>query len=261
MPDNPGSFMWYELMSTDTTASKTFYGKVVGWETQDVPISGMTYTLLRAGDREIGGMMTLPQQLCEAGMKPSWAAHIGVGDVDATAGKLQQLGGKVHRPPTDIPNVGRFAAVADPQGARFFLFKPMQAGEPTQAGVPPVSSQPGPVGWHELHTTDWPGAFEFYSAMFGWKKGDAVDMGPMGTYQLFTIAGSPRGGMFNIPTAQSGCFWLYYFNVENIDAAAQRVSDNGGTNTNGPHQVPGGGWIVQATDPQGAAFALLGARK
>jgi predicted enzyme related to lactoylglutathione lyase len=112
-----------------------------------------------------------------------------------------------------------------------------------------------------LHTTDWPGAFEFYSAMFGWKKGDGVDMGPLGTYQLFTIAGSPRGGMFNSPAAPSGCFWLYYFNVENIDAAAKRVTDNGGAIENGPHQVPGGGWIVQARDPQGAAFALLGARK
>jgi predicted enzyme related to lactoylglutathione lyase len=242
-------------MSTDVAASKTFYGKVVGWEARDVPVSGMTYTLLRAGAREIGGMMRLPQQMCEAGMRPSWGAHIGVGDVDTAAGKLQQLGGKVHRPPTDILGVGRFAAVADPQGARFFMYKPIEAGEP------PVAGQPGHVGWHELHTTDWPGAFEFYSAMFGWKKGDGVDMGPLGTYQLFTIAGSPRGGMFNSPAAPSGCFWLYYFNVENIDAAAKRVTDNGGAIENGPHQVPGGGWIVQARDPQGAAFALLGARK
>jgi hypothetical protein len=112
-----------------------------------------------------------------------------------------------------------------------------------------------------LHTTDWTDAFEFYSAMFGWLKGDAMDMGPMGTYQLFTIGGVPIGGMFNSPAAQAACFWLYYFNVEDIDAAAGRISENGGKIMRGPHEVPGGGWIVQAADPQGAAFALLGSRK
>jgi predicted enzyme related to lactoylglutathione lyase len=255
MTNAQNPFVWYEFMSSDVAAAKTFYGKVVGWTFEDVPVSGMTYSLLRAGDRQIGGMMAIPERLRDAGLKPSWAAHVGVDDVDAAAAKVRQLGGKVHREPTDIPNVGRFAAVSDRQGANFLMFKPSQPGERA------FSRAPGDVGWHELHTTDWTDAFEFYSAMFGWLKGDAMDMGPMGTYQLFTIGGVPIGGMFNSPAAQAACFWLYYFNVEDIDAAAGRISENGGKIMRGPHEVPGGGWIVQAADPQGAAFALLGSRK
>jgi uncharacterized protein len=247
-------FVWYELMSSDVAAAKAFYGKVVGWNIEDVPISGMTYSILRAGERQIGGMMTMPQSLRDAGINPCWMAHVGVEDVDAAVAKVRQLSGKVHREPTDIANVGRFAGVEDRQGAKFFMFKPSQPGERT------FSRAPGNVGWHELHTTDWSNALEFYSAMFGWAKADAFDMGPMGTYQVFTIGGTPGGGMFNSPAAQPGCFWLYYFNVEDIDAAARRIGDNGGKIMRGPHEVPGGGWIVQARDRQGAAFALLGSR-
>ena len=158
-------------------------------------------------------------------------------------------------PPTDIPNVGRIAMISDPQGAALYLFKPAQAGERA------VSREPGQIGWHELHTNDWPKAFEFYTAMFGWLKGDGMDMGPMGTYQLFTINGVPSGAMFNSPAAQAARYWLYYFNVGDIDDAVKRVGGGGGKIMNGPMEVPGGGWIVQAADPQGAAFALLGSRK
>jgi uncharacterized protein len=252
------SFVWYELMTTDLGAAKAFYGKVVGWEVQDVPMPGMVYSLLRMGETQVGGMMTLPQDAYKAGMKPCWVGYIGVDDADKAAAKVTSLGGKMHHAPTDIPGIGRFAMVADPQGAAFNLFKPNQTGERL------VSNEPGHVGWHELHTTDWSKAFDFYAQMFGWLKGDGVDMGPMGTYQLFTIKGTPAGGMFNSPAVPAGataCFWLYYFNVGDIDAAAQRVSDSGGKIMNGPHQVPGGAWIVQAADPQGAAFALLGSRK
>jgi len=247
-------FVWYEFMSSDVAAAKAFYGKVVGWKFEDVPVSGMTYSILRAGERQIGGMMPIPQHLRDAGLKPCWAAHVGVNDVDAAVAKVRQLGGKVHREPTDIPNVGRFAAASDRQGAHFLMFKPSQPGERT------FSRTPGDVGWHELHTTDWANAFEFYSAMFGWTKGDPFDMGPMGIYQLFKIGGVPVGGMFNSPAAQARCFWLYYFNVEDIGAAAGRISDNGGKIMHGPQEVPGGGWIVQATDTQGAAFALFAPR-
>jgi predicted enzyme related to lactoylglutathione lyase len=249
------SFVWYELMTSDAAAAKAFYSKVVGWNTEDVPMPGMTYTLLRTGDTQIGGLMALPKEAGDAGMKPCWVAYVGVDDADGAAAKVKRLGGQILREPADIPNVGRFAVVADPQGAAFNLFKPSQAGQRV------ISSEPGHIGWHELHTTDWPKAFEFYTEMFGWLKGDAIDMGPMGTYQLFTIGGAAVGAMFNSPAAQATRFWLYYFNVGDIDAAGKRVSDGGGKITHGPQQVPGGGWIIQASDPQGAAFALYGSKK
>jgi predicted enzyme related to lactoylglutathione lyase len=255
MTGTQSPFVWYELMTSDVAAAKAFYAGVVGWTTEDMPMPGMTYTLLRMGEVQVGGMMTLPKDASDAGMRPSWAGYIGVDDADAAATRVQGLGGKIHVAPTDIPGVGRFAVAADPQGAGFNLFKPSQAGQRR------VSTEPGQIGWHELHTSDWPKAFGFYSSLFGWVKADAVDMGPMGVYQLFTVGGIPTGAMFNSPAAQAARFWLYYFNVGDIDAAAKRVGDGGGKIMMGPHQVPGGSWIVQAADPQGAAFALLGARK
>jgi len=248
-------FVWYELMTSDVGAAKTFYVKVIGWNAVDMPMPGMTYTLLRAGDTQVGGLMALPEEASAAGMKPCWVGYVGVDDVDSAAAKVTRLGGKILRAPTDIPNVGRFAVVSDPLGAAFNLFKPAQGGTRV------VSSEPGHIGWHELHSSDWPKAFEFYSEMFGWLKGDSVDMGPMGTYQLFTIDGAASGAMFNSPAAKGARFWLYYFIVDDIDAAAKRLSDNGGKIMQGPHEVPGGRWIIQAADPQGAAFAMLGSRK
>jgi uncharacterized protein len=249
------SFVWYELMSTDVAAAKTFYGKVVGWHTEDVPMPHLTYTLVRVGDTQVGGMMPLPKEASDAGMRPCWVGYIGVDDVDGAAAKAQGLGGKTYKAPTDIPTVGRFAVVGDPQGAMFNLFKPAQPGERV------MSSEPGHIGWHELHTTDWQSAFKYYSQMFGWTKGDAMDMGPMGTYQLFKIDDMAAGAMFNSPVAHVACFWLFYFLTGNIDAAGKRVTDNGGKIMQGPMQVPGDLWIIQAADPQGAAFALLGSRK
>jgi uncharacterized protein len=254
MAGTQSSFVWYELMTSDVAAAKAFYVKVVGWSTQDVPMPGMTYTLLRVGEIPIGGLMALPKEASAAGMKPGWVGYVEVDDADIAAAKVKRLGGKILAAPMDIPNVGRFATVTDPQGAAVNLFKPAQSGQRV------VSNEPGHIGWHELHTTDWAKAFDFYADMFGWLKGEGVDMGPMGTYQLFTIGGVAAGGMFNSPAAQAARFWLYYFNVGDIDAAAKRVNDTGGKIMQGPHQVPGGGWIVQATDPQGAAFALLGSR-
>jgi uncharacterized protein len=249
------SFVWYELMTSDVASAKTFYAKVVGWTTQDMPMPGMTYTLLQVGDTQVGGLMPLPSEARTAGMRSCWVAYVGMDDVDIAAAQVKRSGGKILGEPRDIPGVGRFAMVADPMGAAFNLFKPNQPGERA------ASSAPGHIGWHELHTTDWPKALEFYTDLLGWLKGDAVDMGPMGTYQLFNVGGVPAGAMFNDPTVKAAPFWLYYFNVEDIDDAAKRVTDGGGTIVRGAHQVPGGNWIVQATDPQGAAFALLGSKK
>jgi predicted enzyme related to lactoylglutathione lyase len=255
MSAKQGSFVWYELLSTDVAAAKAFYAKLVGWSMQDMPMPGMSYTLLFAGATQVGGMMTIPADGARAGLRPYWGSYIEVDDCDGAASKVERLGGKIHRAPTDIPNVGRFAAVADPQGAMFNLFKPTQSGERS------VSNTPGQVSWHELHTQDWAKAFNFYSEMFGWQKGESHDMGPMGTYQLFTINGVPSGGVFNSPAAGAAPFWLVYFNVAEIEAGAKRITEGGGKITNGPMQVPGGTWVVQAADPQGAAFALASLRK
>jgi predicted enzyme related to lactoylglutathione lyase len=260
MSDLGSRFVWYELMTTNTAAARQFYGTVVGWGTRDASQPEMAYTLFTVGTIPVAGLMDLPHQATRNGAPAHWIGYVAVPDVDAATSRVAELGGTVHVRPTDIPDVGRFAVVSDPQKAAFTLFRPlpMEGVEPAQ----PAMGTPGYIGWHELYADDWEQALAFYGAMFGWQKADAIDMGEMGTYQLFSAAGGgdPIGGMFNRPAEIPATFWLYYFNVDDIDAAVKRVELGGGTILNGPMEVPGGAWIVQGQDPQGAMFALAGGR-
>jgi predicted enzyme related to lactoylglutathione lyase len=256
MPVSQGRFVWYELMTTDTVAAKAFYGNVVGWGAQDGPVPGMAYTLFTAGGMPVSGLMDQPEDARKIGAPPSWIGYVAVDDVDATAERAKRLGGTIHVPPRDIPSVGRFSVIADPQSAALALFKPLNSCEdqPAEPGTP------GRVGWHELLAADWEQALAFYNELFGWQKADAMDMGAMGTYQLFSAGGPAIGGMFTKPPMVPAPHWLYYFTVGDIDAAVERVKAGGGQIHNGPMEVPGGGWIIQAKDPQGAEFALFGKR-
>ena len=253
MATSQGQFVWYELMTTDIAAAATFYSGVVGWSAADSGMPGMTYTIVSMADRPVGGLM--PLTAATSGAKPGWTGYVGVENVDATAAKASQHGGLVCREPSDIPGVGRFAVLADPQGAPFVVF---HSANP--APEPPAPNTPGFAGWHELQATDWQGAFAFYSELLGWTKAEAVDMGPMGLYQLFAAGREPVGGMMNKQDAGPTPFWRYYFNTDDIDAAGRRIAEHGGEVVSGPHQVPGGSWILHGLDPQGATFALVGPR-
>jgi predicted enzyme related to lactoylglutathione lyase len=246
-------FVWYELMTADAADAAAFYENVVGWTSRDAGMEGQPYTLMLVGEAQVAGVMNTPKELQAIGAKPTWSGYIGVDDVDAMAARVLQAEGKILRPGTDIPDIGRFAVVADPQGSSFLLFKPSRDEPPLR----PAPGSPGTVGWHELHAVEWKGAFEFYSTLFGWTKGEAIDMGPMGVYQLFEIDGVPSGGMMTKPPEAPAPGWRYYINVDRIRAAAARVAQFGGQVVMGPHQVPGGSWIVQGVDPQGAEFALV----
>ncbi len=252
----PGNFIWYELLTSDAQAAERFYSEVVGWDPKDSGHPEMRYTLLNVGAAPIAGLMAIPED-CGPDMKPAWTGYIWAEDVDAKAAEVKELGGKVFREPADIPNVGRFAVVADPQGVAFQLFAPTM----TDRGDMPKPPTPGTIGWHELDADNWESAFAFYSALFGWTKDQAMDMGPMGTYQLFKAGGDEAiGGMMNRTDPSNPPKWNFYICVDNIDAAEQRVKSNGGKILFGPQEVPGGAWILQCLDPQGAMFCLVGMR-
>lgn len=250
-------FVWYDLMTGDTKAAESFYKSVVGWNMQDAGMGGPPYTILSAGTIMVGGLMQIPEEARAMGARPGWNGYIAVSDVDDYAGRVVAAGGTIRRPPEDIPGVGRFAVAADPHGAGFFLFKGNTEAQPT----PPVAGTPGHVGWHELHAGDLDSEFAFYSGLFGWTKAEAIDMGPMGVYQTFATGGAPIGGMMTKTADMPFTSWLYYINVEAIDAAVTRIEQGGGKVLMGPHQVPGGSWIVQGLDPQGAMFALVSAQR
>ena len=188
-------------------------------------------------------------------MPPNWTGYVCVDDCDAAAAKAAGLGGSVKRRPLDIPGIGRFAIIADPAGAVFAIMKP----------IPPEGSRPpsdinavGQTGWHELFGADPSEGFPFYSDMFGWTKAGAMDMGPAGNYLLFNNQDGQIGGMMRRPDDVPASFWLYYFRVADIDAAAAKVKATGGQVLMGPRDVPNGHRIVQGTDPQGAMFAVVG---
>ena len=253
MANSQGNFVWYELMTTDVAAAAKFYSAVTGWTTSDAGHPTMPYTLVHAGKPAIGGMMVLPDEARAQGARPSWIGYVSVDDVDAFAKKVTQAGGKIHRPPSDIPQVGRFAVVADPQGAAFVLFKGSAEMHPSEN----TTEKSGHFGWHELMAADLESAFAFYASLFGWVKTTAIDMGPMGVYQLFSANGAEIGGMMTKPPSVPVPFWTYYVQVDSIRQAIDKIAANGGKVVNGPHQVPGGQWIVQGLDPQGAMFALV----
>jgi predicted enzyme related to lactoylglutathione lyase len=255
MVDYHGRFVWYELMTTDTAAAKAFYAKVVGWGTQDTSAPGLAYTWFTVGNASASGLMKLPEEAKKMGVKPMWMGYVGVSDVDAAADRIKRLGGAVRVPPTDIPNISRFSIVADPQMAMLALVKWRNPGQQQPAEL----SKPGHVGWHELFAADGEKAFAVYGELFDWQKA-AADAGPTGTYQQFSAGGQTIGGMFTKPATVPVPYWLYYFNIGDIDAAAQRVRAGGGHVLEGPLEVVDGSWIVRCTDPQGAMFALEGKR-
>jgi uncharacterized protein len=246
-----GKFSWYELMTSDTQAAGKFYSNVVGWTTQEMPSGdGPPYTVFNLDGVGIAGMLTIPGHV-------AWIGYISVDDVDAHIEKIVEAGGKLLRPATDVPGMLRFAVMSDPQGAAIVVFTPNPAMPSPERPAPPT---PGTIGWHELYTTDIDAGFDFYQKLFGWTKLSDMDMGPMGVYRLFDEGDHKEmgdGGMMIKPPQMPVCAWSFYFNVDSIKAAIERVTSGGGKVVNGPMQVPGGGWIIQGMDPQGAMFSLV----
>ncbi len=243
-----GSFVWCELMTSDKAGAESFYKKVVGWGTEPFGPDGSYTVLNNSTGVGVGGIMALPAEA--KGMPPCWMLYVGTPDVDAMAMRVAQLGGRVHKQPSDIPNVGRFAVVQDPYGAVFNIFTPKGPDVDRTKGT-------GRFSWFELYTPNPDGAWKFYEALFGWEKTSAMDMGPeMGAYQMFGRGGGiPNGGIMK-PQPGAPPAWMPYALVKDAKAAAAAATAGGGKIVNGPMEVPGGDWIAVGIDPQGAAFAV-----
>jgi uncharacterized protein len=245
-----GKFLWHELMTTDPKSAEDFYTKVVGWTTQAWQ-QDPNYKMWKSGDRSTGGLMA-QRVVGGVGPTPQWFCYIGTPDVDTTVKQATVFGGKIMRPAMDLPNIGRFAFLADPQGAPFAVFTPSGAGDQQGPGEP----QLGDFSWHELLTTDAQAAWDFYAKLFAWEKTSAMDMGGGNMYQMFGLGGVPFGGMFTATNNPKRPYWLPYALVRDSKAAADTIARLGGTVINGPMEVPGGDWIVAGLDRQGASFAV-----
>ena len=241
-------FVWFELITSDIDAACAFYQPLLGWTTYDFPNGTDRYAIQEAEGQGVAGFMRLPQHITH----PFWIGYIGTPDREAALSRWTAGGGTIQRQPWEIPSVGRLAVVKDPQGTPVALIQG-SSPQPSAAFSP---GKPGHGNWNELHTPDPSAAMEFYAGQFGWTAGEVLNMGPAGTYHLVLQEGSQMGGMMASAPEQLGS-WLFYFGVPDIRAASERITAGGGTVVNGPMQVPGGSWIIQARDPQGAIIAVV----
>ena len=253
-----GDFIWYELLTSDPQGSKVFYDSVVGWDIEPEPAGEMDYRMIRRSDGgNAGGVFRINDDMAAHGARPTWLGYMNVPDVDAATTAIERAGGKTLMA-TDIPGVGRIAMVTDPQGAPFYVMRPLPPqGDPdAQSDVfSPDAEQR--VGWNELQTSDVEAARRFYGEQFSWETDDFMDMGEMGKYRFISHRGQRIGAIFDARNGQPPHF-RFYFRVPSISAAKQVAEQKGGTILMGPHMVPTGDWIVIGSDPQGAEFALVG---
>jgi predicted enzyme related to lactoylglutathione lyase len=251
-----GGFIWYELITADADAAAAFYAEVIGWTASDAGVPGIDYRLFSANGTDVAGHMNIPAEGAEMGMRPGWYGFVGVDDVDAAVAAIEGEGGTVLMPAMDIEGVGRMALVTDPQHVPFYVMR--GASEEASSSF---ARQDGHCVWNELSPADQQGALAFYTGQFGWEPGDAMPMGEVGDYVFLNHGGEMIGAVS--PTQGDGPLpmWRFYFQVRDIDAAAAKVAAAGGTVRHGPHPIPGGAYIIVATDPHGAVFGAVGPRK
>lgn len=257
---NPhGTPIWYELLTVDPDASKAFYDDVIGWTIDAKPKGDLDYRMITtAGDENVGGVMRLSPAMMADGAKPTWLFYIGVDDVDATVTKITAAGGSVQMPAFDMPDVGRLAMVADPQGVPFYVMR----GAVDQPSTAWERTGLGKCNWNELITTDQAAGNAFYAEVFGWTYPDKMTMpGEMGDYVFVAVGEEQIGATMTVNEHQPQPGWLFYFRAPDIDEAAAKVTAGGGTVHAGPMEVPGGDRIIVASDPEGVAFGVVGPGK
>ncbi len=239
-----GTFVSYDLRTTDLESAQSFYVGLLGWQVRREGAARVFYS----GEQRVGELTALPERARAQGAPAHWLGYIGVDDVEAAARRFVERGGQLLGPVQPREQGQRVAIIRDPQGAVFAL----------RSGSPDGSSSV--VAWHELNTTDREHAWASYAEPFGWQATGALDLGPpLGAYQRFTWSGvgSDVGGMVNsarLPSVHT--HWLFYLTVKDLDAALEKFRALGGRVLNGPMQVPGGDRVAQCEDLQGAAFAL-----
>ena len=259
-----GSFIWYELMTTDHSAAKSFYDKVVGWNIAEDSVSpDMEYRMIgRSDGGNAGGVLSLTDEMRQGGARPIWLGYIHALDVDAKVEAIKADGGGVMMEPWDQPGVGRLAMATDPTGAPFYLMDPVPPeGQPDAKSDAFSVDQPQHVRWNELWSGDPDRSVDFYRRHFGWDQEGDMDMGEMGKYRFIqhddVMIGAIMPKMPDVPASM----WNFYIGVDDIDRAVEAVKVGGGKLFQDPMEIPGGEYAVNGSDPQGAMFGLVGPRK
>lgn len=246
MPYLHGKFVWFEHLSRDIEAARRFYGELLGWKSDPVPIGDGRYHMIMNGADGIGGFRT-----AMPGMPSHWMSYLSVADVDAAAAAAQQAGGKVLMPPTDFAPVGIAATIADPQGAVFSVWKDAQGDREDRR---PIAM--GDWYWNELTTTDDQAAAAFYQNVFGYARQE-MDMGPQGTYTILAKDDVQRAGLMKNPQPGMPPAWTPYLRVPDCDAAATKAAGLGAQVCVPPTDIPGVGRFAFLVDPTGVPIGIM----
>ena len=246
-----GTFSWTDLATPDLDGARAFYEGLFGWEHEDAPIpeeaGGGVYRMFTQHGNQVAAAGTMQE-----GQHPAWLSYVTVDDIEATAARAGELGATVMMEPFDVMTAGRMALLQDPTGAVFALWHPKD-----NIGASEVNG-PGALTLNQLNTSDPEAAQEFYADLFGWRS-ETMEEGDDPYWGLYN-GDTVNGGMMNLPEGGGmPSHWLVYFGTDDIDAAAERIGETGGTVMVPKMAVPGGEILV-AQDPQGAIFALFAGR-
>ena len=257
-------FIWYELMTDDADRAAKFYGAVIGWKfTLGAP--GKTGAegyghIARNDGGSAGGVLPLSKDMQANGAHPAWVPYLYAADVAATTAAIVRDGGRVLMPGMETP-VGTIAMVADPQGVPFYIMKPTPPpGQPDAVSDVFSNTEPQRVCWNELSSPDLAASKAFYARHFGFQFNEVMPMGAMGDYCFIDQGGQRIGAIMPRQDARQPALWLLYFHVPSVGDAQRAIEANGGKVLHGPMQIPGGEWMLVATDPSNAPFGVVGAR-
>jgi uncharacterized protein len=248
----PGSFCWIELNTTDQTAAKTFYSALFGWDPQDSPMGpGEFYTMFNLAGRVAASAYSMNAEQRAQGVPPHWGIYIEVADVDAAVAKAKQLGGTVIAPPFDVMDYGRMGVLQDPTGAFFCVWQ-----SKTHHGTQ-IAHVPGTLCWADLSTDDPKRAQDFYSSLLGWQFGASEN--DKSGYLHIKNGEHFIGGLPPSAHRKPGVppHWLSYFQVDDVDAVANKAKSLGAQLYLAPMSMEGVGRMSVIADPQGAVFAIF----
>lgn len=237
----PGQIVWHELLTSDAGAAAEFYAGLFGWQMEDL---GAGYFLARHNGQPVAGLA----QKRDADKRGLWLAFVSVEDVDAVSDSISTAGGSVHLPPTDLPQRGRLAVVADDQGSAFGLID-SRSGDPN----PGVPGQ-GDWLWHEIWSTNPQASEGFYSRVFGLAAQTRRLAGA--DYRLLAHQGDPRIGLIGAPNLGAGHAWMAYVRVADPQATARLAEQLGGKVLLAPDEQVREGSVALIADPTGGALLV-----
>ena len=247
----PGTFSWIDYAAKDLDGAKSFYSALFGWSLVDVPTPGEPYIMAQIDGKEVAALMALTEQESQGGVPPHWNSYVTVENADETAAQLKELGGQVLAEAFDVMAAGRMAVVADPTGAAFCLWQPVE-----NIGALLVN-EPNTFCWNELYTNDLDVAERFYTTLFGWNSQRATSSDDTPLIELYN-EGRPAATMMEIQSEWGPMppAWGVYFAVADCEATVEQAQGLGGRVILEPRKIPPGLFAV-LQDPQGGVFSVI----